>query len=164
MPTFDDLLEEAGSFGRCQRRVFALLSLLPVLFAGVYVGIVFQGFTPDHWCRDSAVVEKRESCGWSLADSRRLTVPSVNSSGSVQYSSCEQYEVDWNSTGLTCDTRDLNLSRVPVTACKVRSVRWILVMPVGASVSAVEILESCVHVNVDAPLCLLGFYSWFKIS
>uniref|UniRef100_A0A3Q1JNV8 Solute carrier family 22 member 3 n=1 Tax=Anabas testudineus TaxID=64144 RepID=A0A3Q1JNV8_ANATE len=116
MPTFDDLLEEAGSFGRCQRRVFALLSLLPVLFAGVYVGIVFQGFTPDHWCRDSAVVEKRESCGWSLADSRRLTVPSVNSSGSVQYSSCEQYQVDWNSTGLTCDTRDLNLSRVPVTA------------------------------------------------
>uniref|UniRef100_A0A3B4WXU0 Solute carrier family 22 member 3 n=1 Tax=Seriola lalandi dorsalis TaxID=1841481 RepID=A0A3B4WXU0_SERLL len=109
MTTFDDLLEEAGTFGHCQRRIFALLCLLSLPFAGVYVGIVFQGFTPDHWCRDSAVVEMRQACGWSLADSRRLTVPLVNSSGVLQQSSCEQYKVDWNSTGLTCDTQELDL-------------------------------------------------------
>uniref|UniRef100_A0A3B4WXR3 Solute carrier family 22 member 3 n=1 Tax=Seriola lalandi dorsalis TaxID=1841481 RepID=A0A3B4WXR3_SERLL len=113
MTTFDDLLEEAGTFGHCQRRIFALLCLLSLPFAGVYVGIVFQGFTPDHWCRDSAVVEMRQACGWSLADSRRLTVPLVNSSGVLQQSSCEQYKVDWNSTGLTCDTQELDLSGVP---------------------------------------------------
>ncbi|XP_040920314.1 solute carrier family 22 member 2-like [Toxotes jaculatrix] len=118
MTTFDDLLEEAGTFGRCQKRIFALLCLLSVLFSGVYVGIVFQGFTPDHWCRDSAVVERRQACGWSLADSRRLTVPLVNSSGVLQQSSCEQYDVDWNRTGLTCDTQDLDLSGVPVSTCK----------------------------------------------
>uniref|UniRef100_A0A3B4F7R6 Solute carrier family 22 member 3 n=1 Tax=Pundamilia nyererei TaxID=303518 RepID=A0A3B4F7R6_9CICH len=116
--TFDDLLEEAGSFGRCQRRIFALLCLLSLPFAGVYVGIVFQGFTPDHWCRDPAVVERRHACGWNLTDSRRLTVPLVNSSGLVQHSTCEQYEVDWNATELTCDTQELDLSGVPLTACK----------------------------------------------
>ncbi|XP_044024915.1 solute carrier family 22 member 2-like [Siniperca chuatsi] len=118
MTTFDDLLEEAGTFGRCQKRIFALLCLLPLPFAGVYVGIVFQGFTPDHWCRDSAVVERRQACGWSLADSRRLTVPLVNSSGALQQSRCEQYEVDWNTTTLTCDTQELNLTEVPVVTCK----------------------------------------------
>ncbi|XP_071324220.1 solute carrier family 22 member 2-like [Trachinotus anak] len=118
MTTFDDLLEEAGTFGRCQRRIFALFCLLSLPFAGVYVGIVFQGFTPDHWCRDSAVVGWRQACGWSLADSRRLMLPLVNSSGVVQQSSCEQYEVDWNSTALTCDTQELDLSGVPVSGCK----------------------------------------------
>ncbi|XP_068433219.1 solute carrier family 22 member 2-like [Clinocottus analis] len=116
MTTFDDLLEETGPFGRSQRRICALLCLFSLPYAGVFVGTVFQGFTPDHWCRDPAVVERRQACGWSLAESRRLTVPLVNSSGVP--SSCEQYEVDWNATALTCDTQELDLSEVPVTACK----------------------------------------------
>ncbi|XP_037304887.1 solute carrier family 22 member 2-like [Pungitius pungitius] len=118
MTTFDDLLEEAGKFGRCQKRVFALLCLVSLPFAGVYVGIVFQGFTPDHWCRDPAVVQRRQACDWSPAASRRLTVPQVNRSGVLQQSSCEQYEVDWNATALACDTQALDLSEIPVTACK----------------------------------------------
>ncbi|XP_071386139.1 LOW QUALITY PROTEIN: solute carrier family 22 member 2-like [Centroberyx affinis] len=118
MTTFDDILKEAGEFGRDQRRIFALLCLVSLPFAGVYVGIVFQGFTPDHWCRDPGVAERRRACGWSLADSRRLTLPLVNSSGVLQHSGCEQYEVDWNTTALTCDTLELDLSGVPVTTCK----------------------------------------------
>ncbi|XP_069580913.1 solute carrier family 22 member 1-like [Brachyistius frenatus] len=118
MATFDDLLEEAGSFGRCQKRIFALLCFLSLPFAGVYVGIVFQGFTPDHWCRDSAAAERRQACGWSPADSRRLTLPLVNSSGELRQSACEQFEVDWNATGLACDTQELHLSGAPLTACK----------------------------------------------
>ncbi|XP_023121289.2 solute carrier family 22 member 2-like isoform X1 [Amphiprion ocellaris] len=118
MVSFDDILEEVGTFGRCQKRIFALLCLLSLPFAGVYVGIVFQGFTPDHWCRDSAVVERRQACGWSLAESRRLTVPLVNSSGVLQPSTCEQFQVDWNTTDLTCDSKELNLSGVPLTTCK----------------------------------------------
>uniref|UniRef100_A0A671V0S3 Solute carrier family 22 member 3 n=1 Tax=Sparus aurata TaxID=8175 RepID=A0A671V0S3_SPAAU len=118
MATFDDLLEEAGTFGRCQKRIFALLCLLSIPVSAVYVGIVFQGFTPDHWCRDAAVVERRQACSWSLSDSRRLTALVVNNSGVLQQSSCEQYEVDWNNTRLTCDSQELNLTNVPVTACK----------------------------------------------
>uniref|UniRef100_A0A671UQ70 Solute carrier family 22 member 3 n=1 Tax=Sparus aurata TaxID=8175 RepID=A0A671UQ70_SPAAU len=118
MTTFDDILEEAGKFGRCQKRIFALLCMVSMPWAGVYVGIVFQGFTPDHWCRDPEVVERRRECSWSLADSRRLTVPLVNSSGVPQPSTCEQYEVDWNRTGLTCDSQGLDLSGTPTTGCK----------------------------------------------
>lgn len=118
MTTFDDILEEAGKFGRCQKRIFILLCMVSMPWAGVYVGIVFQGFTPDHWCRDPAVVERREACGWNLAESRRLTVPLDNSSG--QQSSCEQYEVDWNATELTCDKSSPveDLSRTPTISCK----------------------------------------------
>ncbi|XP_058469751.1 solute carrier family 22 member 2-like [Solea solea] len=118
MTTFDDILEEAGKFGRCQKRLFALFCLVSIPFSGVYVGIVFQGFTPNHWCRDSAVVERREACGWSLANTRRLTVPLVNGSVGDQHSSCKRYDVDWNSTALTCDTLELDLSRTPRTTCK----------------------------------------------
>ncbi|XP_061602745.1 solute carrier family 22 member 2-like [Cololabis saira] len=118
MTTFDDILEEAGKFGRSQKRIFALLCMVSMPWAGVYVGIVFQGFTPDHWCRDSAVVDRRQACGWSQADSRRLTLPVINSSGVLQQSSCEQYEVNWNDTELTCDTQQLDLSHTPTTGCK----------------------------------------------
>ncbi|XP_070781805.1 solute carrier family 22 member 2-like [Enoplosus armatus] len=118
MTSFDNILEEAGKFGRCQKRIFALLCMVSMPWAGVYVGIVFQGFTPTHWCRDPAVAERRQACGWSLADGRRLTVPLVNSSGVLQHSSCEQYKVDWNATALTCSTRELNLSKTPITACR----------------------------------------------
>ncbi|XP_068199507.1 solute carrier family 22 member 2-like [Antennarius striatus] len=118
MTNFDDILEETGKFGRFQKRMFALLCLVSMPWAGVYVGIVFQGYTPNHWCRDSAVVEMREECGWTLEHSRRLTVPLVNSSGVLQQSSCKQYEVDWNTTSLTCDSKELNLSRIPTTDCK----------------------------------------------
>lgn len=121
MVTFDDLLDDVGAFGRCQKRIFAQLCLVSLPCAGVYIGIVFQGFTPDHWCRDPAVVARRRACGWSLADSRRLTVPLDNSSGALQPSSCEQYEVDWNATALACDAQELNLTGVPVSTCKVRS-------------------------------------------
>lgn len=131
MATFDDLLEEAGSFGRCQKRIFALLCLLSIPVSAVYVGIVFQGFTPDHWCRHAAVVERRQACSWSLSDSRRLTALVVNNSGVLQQSSCEQYEVDWNNTRLTCDSQELNLTNVPVTACKVRSLKFIEVDAIG---------------------------------
>ncbi|KAK5852636.1 hypothetical protein PBY51_006488 [Eleginops maclovinus] len=111
MATFDDLLEQAGAFGHCQKRVFAMLCLLSLPLSGVYVGIVFQGFTPDHWCRDPALAERRQACGWSQAEARRLMAPIVNSSGSVQPSSCERYEVDWNKTTLSCDPLQLNLSK-----------------------------------------------------
>uniref|UniRef100_A0A8C7WUF3 Solute carrier family 22 member 3 n=1 Tax=Oryzias sinensis TaxID=183150 RepID=A0A8C7WUF3_9TELE len=118
MTAFDDLLEEAGAFGRCQRRIFALLCLVSLPFAGVYAGIVFQGFTPDHWCRDPALAERRQACGWSLADGRRLTAPLVNVSGELQRSSCERYEVDWNVTALTCEAEEPHLSGRRTTACK----------------------------------------------
>ncbi|XP_061126821.1 solute carrier family 22 member 2-like [Syngnathus typhle] len=116
MTSFDDILEEVGKFGRCQKRIFALLCLVSVPWAGVYVGIVFQGFTPNHWCQDGAVEQWRQSCGRSPAEGRQMTAPLVNASGEPQYSSCEQYDVDWNAT-LTCDTTQVDLSGMPTKLC-----------------------------------------------
>ncbi|XP_029487208.1 solute carrier family 22 member 2-like [Oncorhynchus nerka] len=123
MTTFDEILEEAGNFGRCQKRIFALLCMVSLPFSGVYVGIVFQGFTPEHWCRDSVVSQIRQSCGWNLMDARKITVPLVNTSGVLVHSQCEQYDLDWNNTGLTCDNPETDLtdahrSKAPMTSCK----------------------------------------------
>uniref|UniRef100_H3CWI5 Solute carrier family 22 member 3 n=1 Tax=Tetraodon nigroviridis TaxID=99883 RepID=H3CWI5_TETNG len=118
MATFDDILEEAGKFGRFQKRIFALMCLVSAPWAGVYTGIVFQGFTPDHWCRDPAVAERRQACGWSLERSRSLTLPPDNRSGTPQPSSCSQFHLDWNSTGLACDTESLDLSSAPTRRCQ----------------------------------------------
>ncbi|XP_068609638.1 solute carrier family 22 member 2-like [Brachionichthys hirsutus] len=119
MTSFDEILEETGKFGRFQKRMFALMCLASMPWGAVYVGIVFQGFTPEHWCRDSAVVAMRQECDWTLKNSRKLTVPLplVNNSGVLEQSNCKRYEVDWNRT-LTCDTKELNLSRVPTADCK----------------------------------------------
>uniref|UniRef100_A0A673BVD6 Solute carrier family 22 member 3 n=1 Tax=Sphaeramia orbicularis TaxID=375764 RepID=A0A673BVD6_9TELE len=120
MTTFDNILEEAGPFGRCQKRIFALLCLVSLPFAGVYVGIVFQGFTPDHWCRVPAVVDRRQTCGWTPGEGQRWTAPLVNISGELKPSSCERYDLDWNTTDLTCDPEDLDLdlTGVKATTCK----------------------------------------------
>uniref|UniRef100_A0A3P8V0C2 Solute carrier family 22 member 3 n=1 Tax=Cynoglossus semilaevis TaxID=244447 RepID=A0A3P8V0C2_CYNSE len=125
MVSFDDLLEEAGAFGHFQKRIFCVLCLLSMPFAAVYVGIVFQGFTPNHWCRLSGgaaaaevMEEKMQECGWSLEEALRKSVPLVNVSGDVQPSSCLQYQVDWNSTTLGCDPTDVDLRGAPVSRCK----------------------------------------------
>lgn len=118
MTTFDAILEEAGEFGRSQKRIFALLCLVSMPWAGVYVGIVFQGFTPDHWCREPALEEMAQSCGWSPLDGRRLTAPPVNLSGEAQYSSCLQYDATWNVSALTCDPQKPDPDATPVTSCQ----------------------------------------------
>uniref|UniRef100_A0AAY4BX23 Solute carrier family 22 member 3 n=1 Tax=Denticeps clupeoides TaxID=299321 RepID=A0AAY4BX23_9TELE len=106
MSTFDDILEEAGTFGRYQKRIFALLCLAAMPWSGVYVGIVFQGFTPDHWCRHPAVERVREGCGWRPRDTRALAPPGD--------SRCRGYE-RWNGTRLTCD--GANLTGDPTVPC-----------------------------------------------
>ncbi len=122
MTTFEDILEEAGKFGRCQMRIVSIFCLVSIPFSFVYVGIVFQGFTPEHWCRDPGVSEIRERCGWSLQEARRATVPLMNSSTGVTYSQCQKLDMDWNATGLICDNpeSDLTLARLstlPMTGC-----------------------------------------------
>uniref|UniRef100_A0A8C2IUE2 Solute carrier family 22 member 3 n=1 Tax=Cyprinus carpio TaxID=7962 RepID=A0A8C2IUE2_CYPCA len=120
--TPSDILEEAGAFGRSQMRIVSIFCLVSIPFSFVYVGIVFQGFTPEHWCRDPGVSGIRERCGWSLQDARRATVPLMNSSAGVTYSQCQRLDMDWNTTGLTCDNPESELilaqhSILPMTGC-----------------------------------------------
>ncbi|KAJ8270709.1 hypothetical protein GJAV_G00118340 [Gymnothorax javanicus] len=119
MTTFEDILVEAGKFGRSQKRIFLLMSLVSIPWAGIYVGIVFQGFTPEHWCRNPSVAELRESCGWGLQDTRKITIPVVNTSAGIVHSQCQRYDVDWNATSLTCEDSGANITAdTPMTTCK----------------------------------------------
>ncbi|XP_076873907.1 solute carrier family 22 member 2 [Brachyhypopomus gauderio] len=119
MTTFDEILEEAGEFGRFQKRIFCLLCLVSIPFPCIYVGIVFQGFTPEHWCHDPGAKRLQERCGWGPRELRWVTAPVLNTSAGVVHSQCERYEVDWNTTDLTCDhLGDEQHRALPKTVCK----------------------------------------------
>lgn len=123
MTTFDDILEEAGKFGWFQKRIFSLLCLVSVPFAGVYVGIVFLGFSPEHWCRNPAVKQVQMQCDWKLEKVLNFTVPFQNTSAGPVRSQCERFVVEWNVTELSCDDLDgeitqAELAVMPTTACK----------------------------------------------
>lgn len=101
MPTFDELLVDIGEFGSYQKRVFLLTCVPGILFSFVFVGIVFLGDTPAHWCRSPAVDEIREKCGWTWEEERNFTVPQLKGAEG-SFSQCEQYDIHWNSTDLSC--------------------------------------------------------------
>ncbi|XP_008584981.1 PREDICTED: solute carrier family 22 member 1, partial [Galeopterus variegatus] len=102
MPTVDDILEQVGEFGCFQKQAFLTLCLLSVLFAPIYVGIVFLGFTPDHRCLSPGVAELSHRCGWSLAEELNYTVPGLGAPDEAFLHQCRRYEVDWNQSTLGC--------------------------------------------------------------
>ncbi|XP_020774008.2 solute carrier family 22 member 2-like [Boleophthalmus pectinirostris] len=119
MVSFDDILVEVGPFGRAQKRIFALLCLVSLSMAWTYVGIVFQGYTPPHWCRQPGLEEQRQTCGWTVQDSVRRSVPLLNESGELQPNSCLQYDVELNQSAVSCEqSQDLDLSGAALTNCK----------------------------------------------
>lgn len=102
MPTVDDVLEQVGEFGWFQKQAFLTLCLVSAALAPIYVGIVFLGFTPDHWCRRPGVAELSQRCGWSLAEELNYTVPGLGAENEAFLRQCMQYEVDWNQSALGC--------------------------------------------------------------
>uniref|UniRef100_H3ABZ4 Solute carrier family 22 member 3 n=1 Tax=Latimeria chalumnae TaxID=7897 RepID=H3ABZ4_LATCH len=124
MTTFDDVLEQVGKFGAFQKRIFVLACLMSLPFCIVYVGIVFLGFTPDHWCRSPGAAEMREKCGWSREEEKNYTVPLLEHfDGSKSFSHCERYAVDWNSTAISCEDplilfRNHSDNTMPLTSCQ----------------------------------------------
>ncbi|XP_034777173.2 solute carrier family 22 member 3-like [Acipenser ruthenus] len=122
MPTFDELLVDIGEFGSYQKRVFLLTCVPGILFSFVFVGIVFLGDTPAHWCRSPAVDEIREKCGWTWEEERNFTVPQLKGAEG-SFSQCEQYDIHWNSTDLSCSkplSQSTNYSTdgIHLTPCK----------------------------------------------
>lgn len=102
MPTLDDILEHVGEFDRFQKQTFFVLCLLSASFTPVYVGVVFFGFTPEHRCSSPGVAELSQRCGWSLEEQLNHTVPEWDGRGASFSSRCRRYEVDWNTTGISC--------------------------------------------------------------
>ncbi|XP_032881597.1 solute carrier family 22 member 2-like [Amblyraja radiata] len=121
MPTFDDVLEEVGGFGLYQKIVFFLVCLISAMFSYLYVGFVFLAVTPDHWCRSPGVSALRAKCNWSLEQEKNFTLP-AGRAGSSPYSQCERFDIDWNSSSVSCENPlpfSWNNSRdLPLTRCR----------------------------------------------
>ncbi|XP_078261994.1 solute carrier family 22 member 2-like [Rhinoraja longicauda] len=121
MPTFDDVLEEVGGFGLYQKITFFWVCLTSAMFSYLYVGFVFLAVTPDHWCRSPGVSALREKCNWSLEQEKNFTLP-AGRAGSSPYSQCERFDVDWNSSSVSCENPlpfSWNRSQdLPLTRCR----------------------------------------------
>ncbi|XP_003792437.1 solute carrier family 22 member 2 [Otolemur garnettii] len=122
MPSMDDVLEHIGEFHFFQKQTFFLLSLLSLVFAPIYVGVVFLGFTPDHHCRSPGVAELSRHCGWSPAEELNYTVPGPGATGEAFSHQCRRYRVDWNQSTLDCvdplASLAANRSHLPLGPCE----------------------------------------------
>ncbi|KAM3931247.1 solute carrier family 22 member 3 isoform 2-T2 [Leptodactylus fuscus] len=125
MPTFDEVLQEAGEFGRYQKRVFLLLCMTGITFAFSFVAIVFLAQKPDsYWCRSSEVAELSRTCRWSSEEERNYTVPRNHHDQSDQ-GLCNTYNITWNiNTSLfSCENpvgsaTNLSLEELPIKPCE----------------------------------------------
>nr|XP_020664711.1 solute carrier family 22 member 3 isoform X1 [Pogona vitticeps] len=122
MPSFDEVLKEAGEFGRFQKRVFFLLCQTGITFSFLFVGVVFLGRDPQqYWCRIPCASELSKHCAWTFEEEYNLT---VLTSRWVNYSSqCKRYDLQCNSTcyGYTDSLSHLSnnsLGKVPFTTCQ----------------------------------------------
>uniref|UniRef100_A0A7M4G2J3 Major facilitator superfamily (MFS) profile domain-containing protein n=1 Tax=Crocodylus porosus TaxID=8502 RepID=A0A7M4G2J3_CROPO len=100
---------------------FFILCLLSAAFTPVYVGVFFLGFIPEHRCLSPGVAELSSRCGWNLEEELNYTVPKWGIHGESSTSRCRRFDVDWNTTGLSCSNPLENFtsqSRVPLTLCK----------------------------------------------
>ncbi|KFQ59713.1 Solute carrier family 22 member 3, partial [Pelecanus crispus] len=122
MPTFDEVLKEAGEFGRFQKRVFFLLCQTGVIFSFLFTSVVFLGQTPDsYWCRIPGAVELSERCGWTLEEERNFTVLPLCLGNVSSRGECERLDIVWDSS-VSCSNplaRSSNHSagNLPLTTC-----------------------------------------------
>ncbi|XP_019405544.1 PREDICTED: solute carrier family 22 member 3 [Crocodylus porosus] len=124
MPSFDEVLKEAGEFGMFQKRVFFLLCLTGVTFSFLFVGVVFLGHTPEsYWCRIPGAADLSRKCGWTLEEEKNLTVPSLNLVNRSSNGQCERFDIDWNNISVSCADplahfTNHSLGSVPLTTCQ----------------------------------------------
>ncbi|XP_062954070.1 solute carrier family 22 member 1 [Cynocephalus volans] len=168
MPTVDDILEQVGEFGCFQKQAFLTLCLLSLVFAPIYVGIVFLGFTPDHRCLSPGVAELSHRCGWSLAEELNYTVPGLGAADEAFLRQCRRYEVDWNQSTLSCQDPlaglAANRSHLPLGPCRDG---WVYDTPgssivtefdlVCADAWKVDLFQSCVNAGFFLGSLVIGY-------
>ncbi|XP_030355362.1 solute carrier family 22 member 3-like [Strigops habroptila] len=102
MPSFDEVLKEAGEFGRFQKRVFFLLCQTGITFSFLFVSVVFLGQAPgSYWCRIPGAAEQSELCGWTLEEERNFTVLPLRLGNRSSSGECERLDVVWD-TPISC--------------------------------------------------------------
>ncbi|KAM6354819.1 solute carrier family 22 member 3 [Podargus strigoides] len=102
MPSFDEVLKEAGEFGRFQKRVFFLLCQTGITFSFLFASVVFLGQAPDnYWCRIPGAAELSKRCGWTLEEERNFTVLPLRLENGSSSGECERLDIAWD-TSSTC--------------------------------------------------------------
>uniref|UniRef100_A0A8D0L3A1 Solute carrier family 22 member 3 n=1 Tax=Sphenodon punctatus TaxID=8508 RepID=A0A8D0L3A1_SPHPU len=123
MPSFDEVLKEAGEFGRFQKKVFFLLCQTGITFAFIFVGVVFLGRNPEqYWCRLPGAAELSHRCSWSPEEEQNFTFGALKLVNSSFSDKCETSDIRWNSTSTSCtnplqDFTNHSLGNVPSTRC-----------------------------------------------
>ncbi|XP_039915735.1 solute carrier family 22 member 3 isoform X2 [Hirundo rustica] len=99
MPSFDEVLKEAGEFGRFQKRVFFLLSQTGITFSSLFASVVFLGRAPENfWCRIPGAAELSDRCGWTLEEERNFTVLPLHLGNESVRGECERLDVTWDAS------------------------------------------------------------------
>ncbi|NXB09582.1 S22A3 protein, partial [Cnemophilus loriae] len=102
MPSFDEVLKEAGEFGRFQKRVFFLLSQTGITFSSLFASVVFLGRAPhSFWCRIPGAAELSERCGWTLEEELNFTVLPLHLGNESVSGECKRLDVTWD-TSVSC--------------------------------------------------------------
>uniref|UniRef100_A0A8C4J9R9 Uncharacterized protein n=1 Tax=Dromaius novaehollandiae TaxID=8790 RepID=A0A8C4J9R9_DRONO len=122
MPSFDEVLKEAGEFGRFQKRVFFLLCQTGITFSFLFASVVFLGLAPEnYWCRIPGAAELSERCGWTLEEERNFTVLPLRLANESSSRECERLDMAWDTSTSCANPLSLYGNRsagsLPLTAC-----------------------------------------------
>ncbi|KAM9019190.1 solute carrier family 22 member 3 [Guaruba guarouba] len=137
MPSFDEVLKEAGEFGRFQKRVFFLLCQTGITFSFLFASVVFLGQAPSsYWCRIPGAAEQSELCGWTLEEERNFTVLPLHLGNGSFSGECERLDVVWD-TSVSCASPLAHYSNgstgyLPLTTCHDN---WVYKQPHSSIVS-----------------------------
>ncbi|NXC88458.1 S22A3 protein, partial [Cercotrichas coryphoeus] len=139
MPSFDEVLKEAGEFGRFQKRVFFLLSQTGITFSSLFASVVFLGRAPDSfWCRIPGAAELSERCGWTLEEERNLTVLALPGRNGSASAACERPDVTWDaSASCASPLARGNHSSLPLAPCRGS---WVYEQPHASIVSEYDLV------------------------
>ncbi|XP_015478233.1 solute carrier family 22 member 3-like isoform X2 [Parus major] len=142
MPSFDEVLKEAGEFGRFQKRVFFLLSQTGITFSSLFASVVFLGRAPGNfWCRIPGAAELSERCGWTLEEERNFTVLPLHLGNESFSGECQRLDVTWD-TSVSCASplaRSGNRSadNLPLVPCHRN---WVYEQPHSSIVSEYDLV------------------------
>ncbi|NXI70425.1 S22A3 protein, partial [Anseranas semipalmata] len=137
MPSFDEVLKEAGEFGRFQKRVFFLLCQTGVTFSFLFASVVFLGRAPgDYWCRIPGAAELSERCGWTLEEEQNFTLLALRLVNGSAGGACEQLDLAWDAStscaGPLAHHPNGSAGSLPLAACRDT---WVYQQPRASIVS-----------------------------
>ncbi|NXA23981.1 S22A3 protein, partial [Ibidorhyncha struthersii] len=137
MPSFDEVLKEAGEFGRFQKRVFFLLCQTGITFSFLFASVVFLGQAPgSYWCRIPGAAELSERCGWTLEEERNFTVLPLHLGNGSSRGECERLDIVWDAS-VSCASPlthygNHSVDNLPLAACHNN---WVYKQPHSSIVS-----------------------------